>query len=289
MNKREVICTGNTIEEAKNEARTKLNLQLDDIEFEILQQPEKKKFGIFGGSVAKVKATEIINPYKSADKYLRDIVANIDPKMKIESENTDEGVQFRLLSEDENVGALIGHRGETLQALQYLTGLVANKYTDTYFKISINVENYRQKREKTLQKLAKKLSYKALKSGKNIELEHMNPYERKIMHAKVQSIRGVKSWSEGEGTERHIIIGPDGTRKLLPNNKKKKTKHNGKKTKYPAKKFEKKLFSKYEKISSVKEHPTDSVLESKNYSSENKDVSIESLYGKINQSELNQK
>ena len=133
---------------------------------------------------------------------------------------TVENTQFEVLQQPEkngavisiagdDVGFIIGHRGETLDALQYLAGLVANHVDEGYYRISINIGNYREKREKTLEILGKKLAFKAVKTGTKTSLEPMNPYERRIIHTAVQKVKGATSWSEGESIHRHVVIGPD--------------------------------------------------------------------------------
>lgn len=124
--------------------------------------------------------------------------------IKKEIEN---GVEFDL--EGENVGFVIGRRGETLDALQYLTSLVANHADNSYFKVTVNTGDYREKREKTLEILGRKLAFKAIKTGRKTSLEPMNPYERRIIHTSVQKVNGAISWSEGENANRHVVIGPD--------------------------------------------------------------------------------
>lgn len=108
----------------------------------------------------------------------------------------------------EGLGVVIGHRGETLDALQYLASLAANN-GNGYFKISIDIGNYRERREKTLISLAKRMANQALRTGRNRSLEPMNPYERRIIHTAIQEIDGVSSHSVGEGDRRHIVITPD--------------------------------------------------------------------------------
>ena len=94
---------------------------------------------------------------------------------------------------------MIGHRGETLDALQYLSGLVANHVDNSYYRITLDIGNYREKRRETLEALGKKMAAKAVRTGRNTSLEPMNPYERRIIHTAVQTVEGAKSWSEGEG------------------------------------------------------------------------------------------
>ena len=132
--------------------------------------------------------------------------------MKLESvsinkKEIENGVEFDL--EGENVGFVIGRRGETLDALQYLTSLVANHADNSYFKVTVNTGDYREKREKTLEILGRKLAFKAIKTGRKTSLEPMNPYERRIIHTSVQKVNGAISWSEGENANRHVVIGPD--------------------------------------------------------------------------------
>ncbi len=113
-----------------------------------------------------------------------------------------------LILTGDGLGACIGHRGETLDALQYLSSLAANS-TNGYYKISIDIGNYRERREKTLISLAHKISSQVLRTGRSRSLEPMNPYERRIIHTAVQEIEGVSSHSVGEGDRRHIVITSD--------------------------------------------------------------------------------
>jgi spoIIIJ-associated protein len=128
-------------------------------------------------------------------------------ELEITSEKNEDSAVFNI--EGEDVGFVIGRRGETLDALQYLTSLVANHVENSYFKVTVNTGNYREKRENTLEILGRKLAFKAAKTGKKTVLEPMNPYERRIIHTAVQKVRGAISWSEGENANRHVVIGPD--------------------------------------------------------------------------------
>ncbi len=121
-----------------------------------------------------------------------------------------EGENSALIElEGEGLGVIIGHRGETLDSLQYLAGLAANN-GGGYYKVSLNIGNYREKREETLINLAKRISEQVLKTGKCRSLEPMNPYERRIIHTTVQGIDGVTSASFGEGSNRRVVIGVEG-------------------------------------------------------------------------------
>ena len=112
--------------------------------------------------------------------------------------------------EGDGLGAIIGHRGETLDALQFLAGLASNN-GGGYYKVSLNIGNYREKREDTLTSLANRIAQQVLKTGKCRTLEPMNPYERRIIHTAVQAIDGVTSASFGEGVNRRVVIGKEGT------------------------------------------------------------------------------
>ena len=199
---REITVIADTIDEAKEKACTQLGTTIENTQFEIIRQPEKKKFGLFGGSPAEVRAFVEVTPLACAEEYLRDILEKMGVTgIQITSEEVEGGAVINI--DGDNVGFIIGHRGETLDALQYLAGLVANHVDEEYYRISINIGNYREKREKTLEILGRKLAFKAVKTGAKTSLEPMNPYEA------VQKVRGAASWSEGENMQRHVVIGPD--------------------------------------------------------------------------------
>ena len=176
---REAIGIGATIEEAQQAACRQLGMETHEVEFVVLQMPEKKKFGLFGGAPAKVRAYISITPASAAADYLREILEKMGAQgVQINIEEVEGGAVLNLSGD--NIGFIIGHRGETLDALQYLTGLVANHVDNSYYRITINTGNYREKREKTLESLARKMAIKAVKTGRNSSLEPMNPYERRI-------------------------------------------------------------------------------------------------------------
>lgn len=128
----------------------------------------------------------------------------------ITAESSAERTILNINGNDDDLGVVIGHRGDTLTALQYLVSLAANNCCKGYFKVSLNVKNFREKRERTLETVASKTAYKAYKLHKNLALEPMSPYERSIIHTAVQKIEGVTSWSVGENEKRHVVIGPIG-------------------------------------------------------------------------------
>lgn len=208
---KEVIGTGSSIEEALEDAKKQLGIdETAEVEYEVVQFPEKKKFGLFGGAPAKVKITLKSSPAETAEQFLRDVLDAMNlSSVEIEKTENEDKVDFNLSGEE--VGYVIGRRGETLDSLQYLTSLVANnrKEEDSYLRVTVNTGNYREKRENTLEGLGRKLALKAVKTGRRTSLEPMNPYERRIIHTSVQKINGAISWSEGENSNRHVVIGPD--------------------------------------------------------------------------------
>lgn len=204
---REAIETGDTVELAFEAACRTLGVQSHEAEFEILEMPVRKTLGLFGGSPAKVRAYIKISPAQVAADYLKTVLEQMGMSaLEISIEEVEGGAVLNL--EGEGTGFIIGRRGETLDALQYLSGLVANHVDNSYYRVTINTGNYREKREKTLEILGHKMAMKAVKTGRNWSLEPMNPYERRIIHSAVQTVNGAKSWSEGEDLNRHVVIGP---------------------------------------------------------------------------------
>lgn len=204
---REAIATGDTIEQAKEAACRELGVESYEAEFEVLQLPVKKTFGLFGGSPAKVRAFIRTSPADAAVEYLRTILGHMgvnDVTFTVKEEEN--GALISISGED--VGFIIGHRGETLDALQYLAGLVSNHVENSYYRVTLDIGNYREKRRETLEVLGRKIAAKAVRTGRNTSLEPMNPYERRIIHTAVQTVEGAKSWSEGEDLGRHVVIGP---------------------------------------------------------------------------------
>ena len=215
---REAIATGETVEQAFENACVQLGVETVEAEFEVLELPEKKKLGLFGGKPAKVRAYIQSSPAQAAADYLQDLLQKMgleNVEISIHEEKNEEGTQngALLTLSGDDIGFVIGHRGETLDALQYLAGLVANHVDEGYYRITLDIGNYREKRKETLEALGKKIALKAVKIGRNYPLEPMNPYERRIIHTAVQEVEGAKSWSEGEDIARHVVIGPvDGER-----------------------------------------------------------------------------
>ncbi len=158
--------------------------------------------------------------------FLKDVLSKMEVEANVTSGQL--GSNLAIVLEGDHLGTIVGRRGETLDALQYLTMLVANRGEGEYQRITLNIGDYREKRERTLRSLARRMANQALKQGRNMTLEPMNPYERRIIHTAVQEVKGVSSWSVGEEPNRRVVIGTEkgkrggynrgGDRNRRPNN-----------------------------------------------------------------------
>ena len=152
------------------------------------------------------KLVEVTDETKEAcEKFLYDVLKTMDMEVKITS-SIDEDGTLCIDMEGENMGLLIGKRGQTLDSLQYLTNRVANKMQDGYVRVKLDTENYRQRRKETLENLAKNIAHKVKRTKKSVSLEPMNPYERRIIHSALQADRYVSTHSEGEEPYRRVVV-----------------------------------------------------------------------------------
>ena len=207
--KKEVIMSAKTIEEALEAAAAELGAgSVDEIEYTVIDEPKKGLFGI-GAVPAKISATYVVGGEKDALNLIRELVANMNVEATVTMADGEDG-EKKIIVEGGNAAILIGHHGETLDALQYLANLAANKRIDgvkgEYVKISVDVEGYRAKREETLRTLARRMADKVLKYKKSVMLEPMNPYERRIIHSEIQNIEGVSTNSIGSDGNRKVVV-----------------------------------------------------------------------------------
>ncbi len=198
--------TGKTVEEAVDQALVELDATRDEVEVEVLEEPSKGILGFIKVKPARVKVILKNNPLKRASGLLKGIFQTMDLDVKINISENDKTMFINL--EGPDLGILIGRRGETLDALQYLVNLSVNKNQEIRKKIIIDIEGYRNRREKTLQKLAIKLADKARQRGRNVVLEPMSSQERRIIHTALQGREDIYTFSEGEEPYRKIIISP---------------------------------------------------------------------------------
>jgi len=199
--------TGKTVQDAISAALSELKLSEEDVDIEVLDEGTKGIFGIIGSKVARIKASvkeEETNRCDIASDFIYTILNNMEVEAEIRVNEDDENIVVDVNGDD--IGIIIGRRGETMDALQYLTSLVVNKGYEDYKRVILNVENYRQKREETLVKLANRLAEKVVKYKKPVTLEPMNPYERRIIHSSLQGHKYVETYSTGEEPKRKVVI-----------------------------------------------------------------------------------
>jgi len=195
--------TAKTVQEAINLALEELGAQKEDVVIEVIEEGNKGIFGI-GSKFAKVQVTLKSSRADDAINFLEDVLSKMNVEVEIEEVEDDEAILLKITGKDS--GIIIGRRGETLDALQYLTSLAVNKQSDEYKRVTIDIENYRQKREETLVKLADRLSERVIRYRKSVTLEPMNPYERRIIHSTLQNNKLVETHSVGEEPNRKVVI-----------------------------------------------------------------------------------
>ena len=206
--KQELIFTGKSVELALEEAAAKLGTDTDKLTYEVIEQ-EKPGFLGIGAGLAKIKVERTVGGGVIAKEFVETLLANMEVEAEVEMTTLKKNDRSINVIGDE-AGVLIGHHGETLEALQYLTNLAANKREEDesrdYVHITVDVENYRAKREQTLRSLARRMAAKVQKNGKSVMLEPMSPYERRIIHSEVQGIEGVSTNSVGVDSNRRVVI-----------------------------------------------------------------------------------
>lgn len=207
--KKEVIVSAKTVEDAVAQAVNALGApSADKIEYTVLEEPKRGLFGI-GAQDAKISASYVEGGEQAALDFIETLLKDMNIEASVEMTDGENG-EKRINVTGEAAAVLIGHHGDTLDSLQYLANLAANKRVDgkkePYVKIAVDVEGYRAKREETLRALARRMAAKVLKYKKSVMLEPMNPYERRIIHSEIQNIAGVSTNSIGSENNRKIVI-----------------------------------------------------------------------------------
>ena len=208
------IFTAKSVEECLALAAEDLGRDADSLEYVVLEQAKKGFLGM-GATDAKVEVSYAPTPEEAANEFLQSVFTDMG-LTDITVTSTEGGRDIRLVLAGSEIGTLIGHHGEVLDALQYLTNLAVGKVCDGNFHITLDAENYREKRETTLQNLARRTANRAKKIGRNISLEPMSAYERRIIHATVQDIEGVTTFSVGSEDNRKIVVSPENQVKRQP-------------------------------------------------------------------------
>ena len=206
---RYIETTGKTKEEAIEKAAAELKVNPSDLEIELIEEGTKGFFG-FGAKDFRIKASVIDNYEKRINDFLRDIFKVLDIDAEILIKKSGDTAKVKIMGD--SAGQLIGRRGESLDALQLLLGLAVNKAHTEYVKVLLDIEDYREKREQSLIRYANKMARTAAKQRKNIKLEPMNPYERRIVHSALQNDTYVTTYSEGEDPYRKVVISVKGVK-----------------------------------------------------------------------------
>jgi spoIIIJ-associated protein len=218
---REVTVCGSTVEEAIKKGAEELGVSVESVQNEVITEPKKGFLG-FGAVDAKVRVFYEVTPVIKAKEFIEKVVSNMGIDCKIvEAEKNDDSVDFILEGESDELGILIGHHGDVLESLQYLASLAANRGTDDFYRISIDVNDYRKKREETLRALARKKAAKVAKYKRSFVFEPMSAKDRRIIHSELQDFEGVNTHSVGQDDERKVIISATNMNKPADRNSRK--------------------------------------------------------------------
>ena len=198
--------TGKTVDEALTNALVQLETTSDKVEYEVIEKGSSGILGFINSKPAKILIWKKASMEDAINNFLNDVFAAMDLKVTVEMtvDSEEEVININLVGDD--MGVLIGKRGQTLDSLQYLISLVANKESDKYYRVKLDTENYRDRRKATLESLAKNIAYKVKRTRRPVSLEPMNPYERRIIHSALQNDKYVCTKSEGEEPFRHVVV-----------------------------------------------------------------------------------
>lgn len=197
--------TAKTIDEALTSAMLELGTTADRLEYEIIEKETSGFLGMFQ-KPARIKVRLKLGTEGIAKDFLDKVFSAMGINAVTEAEYDEENSTVEINVEGEEMGVLIGKRGQTLDSLQYLVSLVINKDSENYIKVKLDTENYRARRKETLENLAKNIAFKVKRTRKPVALEPMNPYERRIIHSALQNDKYVETYSEGEEPYRKVVI-----------------------------------------------------------------------------------
>ncbi len=198
-----------TVDEAKQEAAIQLGTASDNIDFEVVDEGATGFLGINKKPAivkASIKVSEETSTQETVLEFLKSVLTQMGLSSELSASYNEEEKTLNVNILGEEMGILIGKRGQTLDSLQYLASLVLNKNSEEYIKVKLDTENYRERRKETLENLAKNISFKVKKTRRSVALEPMNPYERRIIHSALQNDKFVETHSEGEEPFRKVII-----------------------------------------------------------------------------------
>ena len=194
-----------TVDDAITEACQKYVVTSDKLEYEVVEEGSSGFLGI-GSKPAVIKARVKCSVEDKARDFLKSVFEGMNLTVVIDIDYDEVNNAMNIDLSGDEMGVLIGKRGQTLDSLQYLVSLVVNKDVENYIHIKVDTENYRQRRKETLENLAKNISYKVKRTKRSVSLEPMNPYERRIIHSALQNDRYVTTHSEGDEPFRHVVV-----------------------------------------------------------------------------------
>ena len=202
-----ITVTAKTVDEAVTKALIELETTSDKLTYEVVEKGSAGFLGI-GSNPAIIRAKKKETLQDKAIEFLEQVfdAMNMAVDISVEYNETEKEMNVNLKGED--MGILIGKRGQTLDSLQYLTSLVVNKEQKDYVRVKLDTENYRKRRKETLENLARNIAYKVKKTRRPVSLEPMNPYERRIIHSALQGNKFVETYSEGSEPYRHVVVAP---------------------------------------------------------------------------------
>lgn len=195
-----------TVSDAITEACQKLGVTSDKLDYQVVEEGSSGFLGI-GAKPAVIKAAVKKSSVKEvARAFLNDVFQAMNMEVVIDIKYNEEEKSMDIELSGNEMGVLIGKRGQTLDSLQYLVSLVVNKESEEYIHVKVDTENYRQRRKETLENLAKNIAYKVKRTKRSVSLEPMNPYERRIIHSALQNDKYVTTHSEGEEPFRRVVV-----------------------------------------------------------------------------------
>ena len=200
-----ITVSAKTVNDAIIEACQKLLVSSDKLDYEVVEEGSSGFLG-FNSKPAIIKARIKSSVEDIAVDFLGDVFEAMNMVVKVSAKYDEADSTLDIDLSGDEMGVLIGKRGQTLDSVQYLTSLVVNKGVENYIRVKVDTENYRQRRKDTLENLAKNISYKVKRSKRSISLEPMNPYERRIIHSALQDDKFVTTHSEGEEPFRRVVV-----------------------------------------------------------------------------------
>ena len=202
-----ITVTAKTVDDAIIQASVQLGVSSDKLQYEVV---EKGSTGLLGGLIgskpAVIRAKKMDTIDDKACEFLNSVFHAMGISVEIDTKLKEEEKELEINLSGDEMGILIGKRGQTLDSLQYLLSLVVNKESNDYLRVKLDTENYRERRKETLETLAKNIAYKVKRTRRSVSLEPMNPYERRIIHSALQNDKYVFTRSEGEEPFRHVVI-----------------------------------------------------------------------------------